>query len=137
MSNSANDVPEMTPEKARNAASLVAYLLDTDVEQFMREFFPHGLEPYPSQSDFDNEDLHTYFTSRGLLASLTAAMPDLDDGTPQFVDYKRLLWWCDKVLEGEAPHPSQNAAQCDNDAWPRWARVRGIKRGIYRGGRCG
>ncbi len=42
MSNSANDVPEMTPEKARNAASLVAYLLDTDVEQFMREFFPHG-----------------------------------------------------------------------------------------------
>lgn len=137
MSNSASDVPEMTPEQARYAACFVSYLLDTDVEQFMREFFPQGLEPHPSQEDFDNEDLHTYFATRGLLASLTATLHEVDDGTPQFVDYKRLLWWCEKVLEGEATHPSQNAVQCDNDAWTRWARVRGIKRGIYRGGRRG
>lgn len=134
MSNSASDVPEMMPEKARNAACFVSYLLDTDVEQFMQEFFPHGLEPRPSQGDLDNEDLHTYFVTHGLLASLKATLHEVDDGTPQFMDYKRLLWWCDKVLEDEAAHPSQNAAQCDNDAWARWARVRGITRGIYGGG---
>lgn len=136
MSNSANDTPEMTPEKARTAACLVLYLLDSNVEQFMREFFPHGLEPYPSQEDFDNEDLHTYDMTCGMLDSLKATLHEVDDGSQEFKDYKHLLWWCDRVLEGEAAHPSQEAAQCD-DAWDRWARVRGIRRGTYRGGRRG
>ena len=136
MSNSASDAPEMTPEKARNASCLVSYLLDTDVEQFMREFFPHGWEPHPSQEDFNNEDWHTYDMTRSLLDSLKAKLYEVYDRTQQFLDYKSLLWWCDKVLEGETPFPSQHAAQC-NDAWARWARVRGIKRGIYRGGRRG
>ncbi len=136
MSNSATDVPEMTPEKAREAASFVSYLLVTDAEKFMREFFPQGLEPRPRQSDFNNEDLHTYDMTWGMLDSLKATLHEVDDGTQEFMDYKRLLWWCDKVLEGETSFPSQHAAQ-RNDAWARWARVRGIKRGIYRGGRRG
>ena len=136
MSKSTNDVPEMTPERAREAACLVSYLLVTDAEKFMREFFPQGLEPRPQKSDFINEDRHTYDMTWGMLDSLKATLHEVDDGTPEFMDYKRLLWWCDKVLEGETSFPSQNAAQC-NDAWARWARVRGIKRGIYRGGRQG
>ncbi len=136
MSKSTNDVSEMTPERAREAACLVSYLLITNVEKFMREFFPLGLEPRPQKSDFINEDQHTYDMTWGMLDSLKATLHEVDDGTQEFMDYKRLLWWCDKVLEGETSFPSQHAAQC-NDAWARWARVRKIKRGIYRGGRRG
>lgn len=135
MSNSANDIAAMTPENARNAACFVAYLLDIKVEGFMQEFFPYGMDPRPSRDDLDEEDLHTYEAVYGCLASLKATLCQVADGTPHFLGYKRLLWWCERVLEGEAAHPSQIAAQCDNDAWARWARVRGIKRGIYRGGR--
>ncbi|TAA10892.1 hypothetical protein EA658_14440 [Pseudoxanthomonas winnipegensis] len=136
MSKSTNDVAEMTPEEAREAASLVSFLLVTDAGKFMREFFPQGLEPRPSQDDFNNEDLHTYDMTWGMLDSLKATLHEVDDGSPQFMGYKRLLWWCDKVLGGETSFPSQHAAQCNN-AWTRWARVRGIKRGIYRGGSRG
>ena len=71
----------MTPEKAREAACLVSYLLIIDVEKFMRAFFPQGLEPRPQKSDFINEDRHTYDTTWATLDSLKATLHEVDDGT--------------------------------------------------------
>jgi len=136
MSNSANDLPEMTPDRARGAACFVWFLLCLDSGKFLRDNFPHGLEPYPTADDLEAEDLQTYEGTQHVVRSLSATLEQVNDGTQEFKAYKTLLWWCEQVLDGKTSHPSQSAAQVDHDAWPRWARTRGIKRGIYRGGRC-